>query len=64
MDECRFCYSDFLKKNFFFFFNYLKHQKYPDSFDKNDKRVLRKRAFFSLLKEKSTTLYYVAGYIT
>ncbi len=40
-------------------FDYLKSGKYPDGFNKNDKRALRKRTEFFDLKE--TKLYYKNG---
>ena len=40
-------------------FEYLKSGSYPESFDKNDKRGLRKRAAFFVVKD--TKLYYTHG---
>ena len=40
-------------------FDYLKTGSYPDNFDKSDKRGLRKRAAFFVIKD--TKLYYTAG---
>ena len=40
-------------------FEYLKSGSYPESFDKNDKRGLKKRAAFFVVKD--TKLYYTHG---
>ena len=40
-------------------FEYLNDGSYPDGFDKNDKRTLRKRANFFAVKD--TELHYTSG---
>ena len=40
-------------------FDYLRSGSYPDGFEKNDKRALRKRASFFVVKD--TKLYYTGG---